>query len=209
MDVALLLSGSVPCHTTTSRTAKTQLAGIYIQAMPHSLQFRERICHAALLSLSVAPNALMAATVGSVQKVDFSPTVVSQFCDVTTTAGSLAVEKKRGLITSDSSIGGAGSSFNATQGPGTIAVVSSLTASGAVIVDPPVLTGTTAATTSEFKLGSGSYTNTAQVLQLGSDGDVASTPLHVRFSTTQSGGKFANGTYSAVSTVTCTDDAKK
>lgn len=99
------------------------------------------------------------------------------------------------MIRSDSSIGGAGSSFSGTQGPGKIAVVSSLTASGAVIVDPPVLTGTTAATTSEFKLGI--------------DGDVASTPLHVRFSTTQTGGKFANGTYSAVSTVTCTDDAKK
>jgi hypothetical protein len=61
--------------------------------MPHSLQFRRRICHAALPSLAVDPNALMAATVGSVQKVDFSPTVVSRLCDFTTTAGSLAVEK--------------------------------------------------------------------------------------------------------------------
>ncbi len=147
----------------------------------------------------------MAATIGASQNVDFSPTVVSNFCDINTTGGSLAVERKRGVITSDSSLSG---TFSGTQTPGTIAVVSNLTSAGTVIVDPPKLSGGTAATASELKLGNGSYSSTAQSLNLGSDGNLASTNLHVRFSTTGNGNKFANGTYSAVATVTCTDDAK-
>jgi hypothetical protein len=177
--------------------------------MPQLIQPHQRFLHAALLSLVVAPNALFAATVGGVQKVDFSPTVVSQFCDVSTTGGSLAAEKKRGLITSDSAGGATGSSFTGTQGPGTIAVVSNLNSTGAVIVDPPQLTGPTKATTSEFKLGTDAYGTAAQSLKLKDDGTLASTALHVRFTTTDTGGKFANGTYSAVATVTCTDDGSK
>lgn len=188
------------------RTGETQPAGLSFRAMPQLIQRRQRFCHAALLSLVLSPHALMAATVGGVQKVDFSPTVVSQFCDVSTTGGSLAAEKKRGLITSDSAAGATGSSFTGTQGPGTIAVVSNLNSTGAVVVDPPQLTGPTAATTSELKLGSASYVSAAQSLKLTDDGSLASTPLHVRFTTTSTGGKFANGTYSAVATVTCTDD---
>ena len=148
----------------------------------------------------------MAATIGASQNVDFSPTVVSNFCDITTTGGSLAVERKRGLITSDSSLSG---TFSGTQTPGTIAVVSNLTSAGTVIVDPPTLSGGTAATASELKLGNSSYSSTAQSLNLGSDGNLASTNLHVRFSTTSNGNKFANGTYNAVATVTCTDDANR
>lgn len=174
--------------------------------MPPLIQRRQRFCHAALLSLVLSPNALMAATVGGVQNVDFSPTVVNNFCDISTTGGSLAVERKRGLITSDS---GQPGSFTGTQAPGTIAVVSNLSSAGAVIVDPPQLTGVTAPTTSELKLGGGSYASTAQNLNLGADGNIASTNLHVRFTTTSNGNRFANGTYSAVATVTCTDDAKK
>ncbi len=174
--------------------------------MHSSLTPRQRIGHAALLSLVLLPATTMAATIGTSQNVDFSPTVVNNFCDITTTGGSLAVERKRGLITSDSSLSG---TFSGTQAPGTIAVVSNLTSAGTVIVDPPKLSGGTAATTSEVKLGNGPYSSTAQSLNLGSDGNLPSTNLHVRFSTSSNGNRFANGTYNAVATVTCTDDANR
>ena len=86
--------------------------------MPSSLTPRQRISHAALLSLVLLPTTTMAATIGAGQNVDFSPTVVNNFCDITTTGGSLAVERKRGLITSDSSLSG---TFSGTQTPGTLA----------------------------------------------------------------------------------------
>ena len=174
--------------------------------MPASLTHRQRLGHAALLSAVLFPNATLAATVGASQSVEFSPTVVSNFCDITTSGGALAVERKRGLISSDSSLAG---SFSGNQMPGSIAVVSNLTSAGTVIVDPPKLSGGTAATTSELKLGNGSYSSTAQSLNLGSDGNLPSTNLNVRFSTTGNGNKFANGTYSAMATVTCTDDASR
>jgi hypothetical protein len=175
--------------------------------MPQLIQPHQRFLHAALLSLVVTPNALFAATVGGVQTVDFSPTVVNNYCDVSTTGGSLVVEKKRGLITSDSGLTG---TFNGTGVPGTLAVASNLISTGSVIVDPPVLKGGTAADTSELRLGSSStWANTAQTLTPGSDGNIASTNLHVRFTTTSNGSKFANGTYNAVATVTCTDNGTK
>ena len=159
-----------------------------------------------MASLILSPNALLAATVGAGDNVNFSPTVVSNFCDVSSTGGTLAVEKKRGVITSDASQSG---NFNGPQAPATIAVASNLTATGTVVVDPPVLTGGTAATSSEVKLGSGSYNSTAQSLNLGSDGSLANTNVHVRFSTTSNGNRFANGTYGAVATVTCTDNGAR
>lgn len=149
---------------------------------------------------------MLAATIGAKQSVDFAPTLVSNFCDITSTAGSLAVEKKRGLITSDSSLS---NSFSGTPSAGTLSVASNLTSSGTVIVDPPTLTGGTTATSNELKLGNSAYTNTPQSVNLGSDGNLASTNLHVRFTTTANSNRFANGTYSAVATVTCTDDATR
>ncbi|NDG74394.1 MAG: hypothetical protein EBX49_03460 [Synechococcaceae bacterium WB8_1B_136] len=149
---------------------------------------------------------MLAATIGATHSVDFSPTLVSNFCDITSTAGSLAVEKKRGLITSDASLS---NNFSGTPSAGTLSVASNLTSTGTVIVDPPKLSGGTTASTSELKLGNGAYTNTPQSMNLGTDGNLASTNLHVRFTTTANSNKFANGTYSAVATVTCTDDATR
>ncbi len=174
--------------------------------MSASLTPFQRVGHAALLTFAFIPNTLMAATIGNSKIVDFSPTVVSNFCDISTTGGSLAVEKKRGLITSDSSLSG---TFSGTQMPGTVSVVSNLSSDGTVIVDPPTLSGATAATKSELKLGNGSYSSDAQSLNLDNDGNLASTNLHVRFSTTGNNNKFANGTYNAMATVTCTDDATR
>ena len=166
------------------------------------LQPLTRAVQLGVVAALLSPNNLLAATIGASKSVDFSPTVVSNFCDISTTGGSLAVEKKRGLITSDSSQPG---NFSGTQGPGTISVVSNLTAQGTIVVDPPKLTGLTPATTSEIKLDSGNYNNSPQSVTLGSDGNLASTNLHVRFTTNDNNSKFANGTYSAVATVTCTD----
>lgn len=185
---------------------RTTLSQSRISRVPSSPNTKQRISHAVLLSLALMPSSTMAATIGATQSVDFSPTVVNNFCDISTTGGSLAVEKKRGLITSDSSQSGA---FSGTQAPGTITVVSNLSTDGAVIVDPPKLTGTTAPTTSELKIGNGFYSSQAQIVKVGSDGNLASTNLNVRFSTTANNGKFANGTYDAVATVTCTDNGTR
>ena len=109
------------------------------------------------------------------------------------------------MITSDSAESG---NFPGTRAPGTIAVVSNLGSTGAVVVDPPVLTGGTTPNSSELKLNSGAYDPKAQTLKLDADGNIAKADVHVRF-TTASNSKFANGTYSAVATVTCTDDGTK
>ena len=185
-------------HTTLSQSR--------ISRVPSSLNAKQRISHAVLLSLALMPSTTIAATIGASQNVDFSPTVVNNFCDISTTGGSLAVEKKRGLITSDSSESG---TFSGTQAPGTITIVSNLSAEGAVIVDPPKLSGTSAPTSSELKIGNGSYSSQAQIIKVGSDGNLASTNLNVRFSTNTNNGKFANGTYDAVATVTCTDNGTR
>jgi hypothetical protein len=87
-------------------------------------------------------------------------------------------------------------------------VVSNLSNSGSVVVDPPSLTGGTTPGTSELKLNTGSYGSAAQTLNLDADGNIAKADVHVRF-TTANNSKFANGTYSAAATVTCTDDGKK
>jgi hypothetical protein len=86
--------------------------------------------------------------------------------------------------------------------------VSNLGSTGAVVVDPPVLTGGTKPNTSELKLNSGPYDLNPQALKLDADGSIAKASVDVRF-TAASNSKFANGTYSAVTTVTCTDDGKK
>ena len=164
------------------------------------------VVFAALLNICLAESPLNAATIGSTQKVQFGYMVIGSFCTIDAKAGSLGVEKKRGLITSDSTVAG---DFNGNRAAATISVVSNLTSAGTIIVDPPVLTGGTAATASELRIGNSAYSTASRALNLGVDGGLANTSLNVRFSTTSNGGRFANGTYGAVATITCTDNSRK
>lgn len=76
------------------------------------------------------------------------------------------------------------------------------------MIDPPSLTGGTFATVSELSVNGSAYSSVAYPLSLDDTGTLATTPVNVRFSTTENKSKFANGTYSAMATVTCTDDGK-
>lgn len=160
----------------------------------------------ALADVGVPVSGLMAATVGSGQRVEFGYTVIGDFCNITAGSGSLAVERKRTLIISDASSVG---SYVGTRAPGTITIQSNLSSGGAIIIDPPRLSGGTAASASELKVGNGAYSVAPQILNLGADGSISKANLNVRFYTTGNGGRFANGTYGAMTTVTCTDNSQK
>jgi len=142
-----------------------------------------------------------AAQVGPNQGVNFGQALITNSCTLTTSDGSIGVRTNRSMITSDTAEGG---NFNGTLAAATISAQSNLNNIGFVQVDNPTLTGTTAATTSQVKLGSGAWGASGQV-NLGPDGSLASTPLHVKFSTTNNGTRFANGTYTASATVSCYD----
>jgi len=143
-----------------------------------------------------------AAQVGPNQGVNFGQALINNSCTLTTSDGSIGVRTNRGLITSDSAEGG---SFNGTLAAATISASSNLTSTGFVRVDNPTLTGTTAATSSQVKVGGGTTWASSAQANLGADGTLGATPLHVRFSTTANNNRFANGTYTASATVSCFD----
>ena len=142
-----------------------------------------------------------AAQVGPNQGVNFGQALISNSCTLTTSDGSIGVRTNRNLITSDTAEGG---NFTGTLAAATISAQSNLNNIGFVKVDNPTLTGITGATTAQVKFGSGAWGSSGQV-NLGTDGTLASTPLHVKFSTTSNNNRFANGTYTASATVSCYD----
>jgi hypothetical protein len=78
------------------------------------------------------------------------------------------------------------------------------------VIDPPILTGGTIATSNALSVDSGvNFKETSVALLLDSAGTLKSTPVDVKFTTTNNKGKFANGTYSAQTKVTCTDNGIK
>ena len=156
---------------------------------------------ALLTSLSPSASA-QAAQVGSGQGVNFGQALISNSCSVTTSDGSIGVRSNRASITSDPAETG---SYNGTLAAANISATSNLTSTAFVQVDNPSLTGTTAATTSNLRFGSAGIWGTTAKVNLGADGTLASTPLHVKFTTTNNSGRFANGTYTASATVSCYD----
>ncbi|MFZ9271567.1 MAG: hypothetical protein ACO23C_10050 [Prochlorococcaceae cyanobacterium] len=157
---------------------------------------------ASTLPLAEAWRSAPAAQVGASQSVNFGQALISSSCTLSSSDGSIGVRTNRSLITSDS---GETGNFNGNLAAATIAAVSNLTSNGFIRVDNPTLTGgSTQATTSQVRMGTGSWDTSAQV-NLDNDGTLATTPLHVRFSTTNDNNRFANGTYSASATVSCYD----
>jgi len=143
-----------------------------------------------------------AAQVGPSQGVNFGQALINSSCTLTTSDGSIGVRTNRSLITSDS---GEGGNYNGTLANASVSATSNLTSNAFVKVENPTLTGTTPATTSYVRLGSDGTWGSAAQVNLGADGTLASTPLHVKFSTTNNGNRFANGTYTASTTVSCYD----
>lgn len=169
-----------------------------------TLQRGRRVLTAVLLSPVLVGGfcSVAAAQVGPNQPVNFGQAVINSACTLSTTDGSIAVRTNRSLITSDTLEGG---NFNGTLSPATISATSNLTNNAFVKVENPSLTGTTAATSSQLRLGSSGTWGTSGQVNLAADGTLASTPLHVKFSTTSNNNRFANGTYTASATVSCYD----
>lgn len=176
------------------------------------LLFTRKPRHTALVSgaLLAATTTLLgtfcsvaAAQVGPSPTVNFGQALISSSCTLNTSDGSIGVRTNRSLITSDSAETG---NYNGTLAAATISAVSNLTNTGFVKVENPTLSGgSTAATTSQLRLGTGGTWGTSAQVNLGADGSLSATPLHVRFSTTNNGSRFANGTYTASATVSCFD----
>jgi len=146
-----------------------------------------------------------AGIIGTPSELKFSPAILSSFCDLNIGNGSLGSNVNRQQITSDANEKG---QYSGSRTSGSISAVSNLDNSGAVVIDPPSLTGGTFATVSELSVNGSAYSSVAYPLSLDDTGTLATTPVNVRFSTTENKSKFANGTYSAMATVTCTDDGK-
>ena len=146
-----------------------------------------------------------AGTIGTPSELKFSPAILSSFCDLNIGNGSLGSDVNRHQITSDAIEKG---QYSGSRTSGSISAVSNLDNSGAVVIDPPFLAGGTLATVSELSVNGSAYSSVAYPLSLDGTGTLATTPVNVRFSTTENKNKFANGTYSAMATVTCTDDGK-
>jgi hypothetical protein len=165
--------------------------------------------HGSLITLLIAPNLLLAAHAASVsgtEQLGFGQTVVNSQCAITPSNGAIGVKKDKTLITSDSSITG---QYNSTPSAASISVTSNLTEAAKVIVDNVTLSGPTAATLSQVRLGSGTTYDNSAMVDLGTDGALASTAVNVKFETTNNKGRFDNGTYTASATVTCTDNGTK
>ena len=166
-------------------------------------------CHGLLSPLLLTPAllgsfcsvAMAQVQVGTNQGVNFGQALINSACTVNTSDGSIGVRANRNLITSDSAEGG---NFTGTLAAATVSAVSNLSSSSYLKVDNPTLTGTTVASSAQVKLGSGGWGNSGQV-NLGADGTLAATPLHVKFSTINNNNRFANGTYTASATVSCYD----
>jgi hypothetical protein len=166
-----------------------------------------RLALAAALGAGIyMPTTTLASTIGAPGTLQFSPAILSSFCDLNIGNGSLGSNVNRQVITSKAAEPG---QYSGTRTAGSIAAVSNLDNLGAVVIDPPTLTGTTAATVSQLSVNGGGYSIAAASLPLDSSGTLATTPIDVRFSTTNNNNKFANGTYSAQTTVTCTDNGSK
>lgn len=147
-----------------------------------------------------------AGTIGTPGDLKFSPAILSSFCDLNIGNGSLGSNVNRQVITSDVADPG---QYSGSRTAGSISAVSNLNNSGAVVIDPPSLTGGTVATVSALSINNAPYSIVASSLPLDATGTLAATPVNVRFSTTNNNNKFANGTYGANATVTCTDDGGK
>jgi len=152
----------------------------------------------------LAPNPVRAVTVGAATPVNYTPVVVSSFCNITESNGALGFIQNAKTITSDiNEIG----NYSAGRSAASFSVASNLV-TGTVIIDAPLLTGPTAANTSELRIGSGTYSASAVTAPLDANGALASTTVNVKF-TTAATSKFANGTYGATATLTCTDNGNK
>lgn len=154
------------------------------------------IALAALLGIAHAPTA-HAQVVDGPDTVHFRAGVISSICTITATDGELGAATDRSVISS-SAADFPGTIFgNPTSA--TIAIASNMGAGATLVAATPTLTGTTAPSTSQLKLGNLAYGPTS-TQNLAADGSL-NTTLDVKFDAPVGG--FSNGTYTATAVVTC------
>lgn len=155
-----------------------------------------------LLALAILTPPVSASPVGGPSTVRYRAGVVANLCNLTTTDGELAVQNDRNLISSDPSQFGA-NTHSGSPAPATVAVQSNMGSTAIIVVDQPLLTGTTPAAVSQVSLGTNAY-DAVSKLNTNSDGSLNAN-INVKFSPPL-GSTFQNGVYTATAIITCTDD---
>lgn len=176
------------------------------ESMYSSFSFSALALAASLGAGTCLTTPAFAGAVGLPSDLKFSPAILSSFCDLNIGSGSLGSNSNRKEITSDNALPG---QYSGSRTAGSIAATSNLDTTGAVVIDPPVLTGGTNATSNELTVyGSGKYQEQSIALSLDDSGTLKSTLIDVKFTTTENKGRFADGVYGAQANVTCTDNGK-
>lgn len=159
-----------------------------------------RLALAAPLAVGLIQAPLQAATIGSPTTADYAQTVIGDECSVEALNGALGFSPDKTTITSNPGVGTQGSAA-----PSNVSVSTNL-ANVTLVADAPTLTlqtGTPAANTGTVRFGTNVF-SASNAVELANNG---SANLDVRFVTTS--GAFANGTYTATATITCTNDGNK
>lgn len=166
----------------------------------HRILRLSRLALAAPLAMGLIQAPLQAATIGDPKTANYDQAILGDSCFVDATNGSLGFNTAKSTITSDSSVGTQGSAA-----PSNVSVSTNL-AKVTLVADAPTLTlqtGTPAANNGTVRFGTNVFSASNAVELANND----SADLDVRFVTTS--GAFANGTYTATATITCTNDGNK
>ena len=160
------------------------------------------------IAAAAIPIKVLAATVGTPLAAEpMGSGTLSNSCILIATPGTLGFSLDKLTISTDSTQLGTG--YTGTAAPASIAAATNMY-SGAgpnIIMDTPVLTGDTAATSLVKITGGtpGTYA-ASDTLAITNSGQIVSTPINVKFTKATA---FVLGGYSSVATITCTDDGAK
>lgn len=160
------------------------------------------------IAAAAIPIKVLAATVGTpLTAAPMGGGTLSNSCILTATPGTLGFSLDKLTISTDSTQLGAG--YTGTAAAATIAAATNMYSGTGpnIIMDAPVLTGDTAATSLVKITGgtAGAYA-ASDTLAITSSGQIVSTPINIKFT---KGTAFDLGAYSSVATITCTDDGTK
>jgi hypothetical protein len=150
-------------------------------------KIRALITSVSLAGITFIASTSSAGTIGGQQTIGFQG-LVATFCNISASSGTLGVRVDRGMMTSDTSDNSA--SFIGSRSQGSVSVSSNIPNGGNVIIDTPTLSGGTAPTSSLLSIGGTWQASHTIALTNGT----ATTPVNVKFTTTNNNSQFANGT---------------
>ena len=160
------------------------------------------------IAAAAIPIKVLAATVGTpLTAAPMGGGTLSNSCILTATPGTLGFSLDKLTISTDVNELGAG--YTGTAAAATIAAATNMYSGTGpnIIMDAPVLTGDTAATSLvQITGGSAGAYAASDTLAITSSGQIVSTPINVKFTKATA---FVLNTYSSVATITCTDNGTK